>query len=422
MSLLIIDSFDHYATADVTAERKWYTYDQEDSSGGTQAIDPSGGRRSGGALKMSTDDGIFNVISPICRRFGFAGDDTITSACIVGFAFKGSGAGAFVTDFQGTFYPTFYPWAGVKSPFAGPQIANNWLLNIRTQDDTGSLYGMVIFTLESNGQIFAYLGEDPTSSPEAGLQFIGRTDRALHPEQWYFLEFKTLIDNSSGTIEIRVNGETWLSLSGIKTYILSDSAGDPFPGIPQVGWCEVCIGHLSSGTQGVADHGPNAGDHIWHIDDVYVASGGVTDTNDVADFWGDHAIEVKQVTGTGALTQLTPGGADPNWQQVNDDTPDGDVSYNSADNSGDADVYVVEDATSGATVDAIQVLACVRSVLAVAVAQAALRSTGVNYAGPSTLVQTEYIYVHNVWTKDPADDGVISDTDWNAMQVGVRRG
>jgi hypothetical protein len=412
MSLLLIDSFDHYATADVTAERKWSLYTQLDGSD-TPAISPSGGRRSGGAAYFFCD--FQTACSPIARRFGFSGDDTITSACIVGFAFKATGSGAFVTNFiatSGAGYPTFFPYAGVKSPFAGPQ-GRNTLLNIRSQDDAGLLYGMVAFATEENGQISVWRGEDPLSTPEVGYVHLGSTNRALSPEQWYYLEFKVLVDNSSGTVEIRVNRETWLSLSGQKTYLSPD-------GVPHVGWCEVDIGHMVGGSSAIA--GPDAGIHEWYIDDVYIASGDTTSTNDVADFWGDHAITVKQVTGTGALTQLTPGGADPNWQQVNDDTPDGDVSYNSADNIGDADVYVVEDATSGAIVDAIQVVACVRSVLAVALAQAALRSAGVNYAGVSTLVQTEYIYVHHIWTKDPADDGVISDTDWNAMQIGVRRG
>lgn len=407
--LRILDSFDHYATADLLAEAKWQLYTA--GAGGsfyTMAIDPTGGRHGGGALHLTAT--FQDATAPLRKNFApEPGDGTITSACIVGFAFKAEGAGAFVSNFDGASY---YPDA---PPGSLPPQPRNTLLSVRSQDNGGVLYGMVSYSIEKNGCIYVWRGDRSTTLPDAGFVFLGRTDRALKPGKWYYIEIKTVVDNTSGVVEIHVDGEVWLSLTGQDTYLQPD-------GLPHVGWCEVALFHLTAGS---SSFGASAGTHEWYIDDVYVADGDTSSTNDVADFWGDHHMQVRQVTADGALIQMVPSSG-VNHENVDDSTPDGDATYNEAVNALDADLFVCEDAVggAGATIDAMQVVAHVKpGITGAAEASSVLRSAGVNYAGGTFLiVGSNYRFTRHVWTRDPADNGVISGADFNAFQIGVIRG
>lgn len=412
MALLIIDSFDHYSTDDIPS--KWYLYAQEGvgGGGGFTHINGSEGRFGNGALHMSVLQ--LEAAAPISKNFGDGvGGGTISTACIVGFAFKASGPGAFVTNFEGI---SLYPDMGAKS--LAPQ-GRNTLLLIRSQNDQGQLYGMIGYTLEANGQINVWRGEWTATLPEAGFVWLGRTSKVLRPDQWYYIEFRTTIDNGGGEIDIRVNGESWLSLTGQDTYLDPAYPNDP----PHVGWCEVVVGHLVGGIGGIL--GYSVGRHDWYFDDLYIADGSTSATNTVNTFWGDHAIRARRVTADGAVIQFVPAGGGTNYDKVDDLTADGDASYNVAVNAGDTDTFIVEDAVggAGATVEAVQVLADVKaSGTGIAVASAILRSAGVNYQGDVFSIEDEYEFVRHIWTLDPADTGVISGADFNGFEIGVIRG
>lgn len=396
MSMLMLDSFDHYATSDI--ERKWtQLYGQAAQGTGTTAISSGTGRRGTNSLRMRTGASGAGC-EPIARFWAPTAEE-----CIVGFAFKASGAGAFATNAGGNY---LYPWAGIAS--LNP-IGRNTLLLVRSGNFT-----MVGFTLESNGTIMAWRGDDPGTT-EAGFVHLGTTSEALQPNIWYYLEFKVLVHNSAGTVEVKINGVTRMNLTSQDTYI-DPGTTSPYPA-PFVGWDEVVIGHLTASIV-------NAGEHIWDFDDLYVADGSAgTATNDVSDFWGDHRIDARRVTADGAMTQMTPLSGSDHFAMVDDPVPDDDATYNSEGTAGQIDTFVVENApVSGADVDAVQVVYLSRrSQEGNSISKPVLRSGGVNYSGDGFGDTQSYDYRWGIWTKDPSDNGVISDTDWNAMEVGVEK-
>jgi hypothetical protein len=50
-----------------------------------------------------------------------------------------------------------------------------------------------------------------------------------------------------------------------------------------------------------------------------------------------------------------------------------------------------------------------------------IRSGGVDYANTPHGPSASYYFERSIWTKDPDDDGEISDTDFNAMEFGVKK-
>jgi hypothetical protein len=400
MAIKMLDSFDHYATSDI--ERKWTQLYPQSGDPASTTIASGTGRRGSNSLRMSIASSGVGTCEPISRFF-----PSTATVCVVGFAFKATGAGAFVTNTAGTY---LMPWAGLTS--LNPH-GRNWLLNIRSGNR-----GQIIFTLEDNGTIMAWRGENPGST-EPGTVWLGTTSEALEPNQWYYLEFKVLIHNSAGTVDVRINGVNRLSLSGADTYWNPEPAG--YYPIPAVGWDEVVIGHLTCGAGFVI--GQYAGIVTWDFDDLYIADGTSTATNDVVDFWGDHRIDARRITADGATLQMSPLGAGDHYVEVDDLVPDDDTTYNTEDTAGHIDTFVVENAAvAGYVVDAVQVLnLSKRSQEGDSTTKPVLRSAGTNYSGAAKGNNTTYSYGWDIWTKDPADNTTILDTEWNAMEVGVEK-
>ena len=158
MSLLFIDGFDHYATADIN--KKWAS-----ASG---SISSTGGRRGGGAFNTN---GFGNVTS----SNPFASSPTI----IVGGAFKTTSANG-----------------GYRVVFSLKEGATDHLsLCINTDGTISVLRGTQSGTL------------------------LGTSTTAVNQSNWNYVEIKATIHSTTGSIAVRINGtsEAALSLTGINT-------------------------------------------------------------------------------------------------------------------------------------------------------------------------------------------------------------
>jgi len=92
---------------------------------------------------------------------------------------------------------------------------------------------------------------------------LGVTSKALKENTWYYIELKVTIGNS-GSYELRVNGENWLSASGVDTQHTANAYASRLE--------FFC---------------PNTNDAFFQLDDIYVADG----TSGVSDFQGPTKIE-----------------------------------------------------------------------------------------------------------------------------------
>src|SRR4029079_19356311 len=134
-----------------------------------------------------------------------------------------------------------------------------------------------------------------------------------------YLELKVTIDNSVGTVTVRVNGVVWLALTGIDNQATASAT-----------WNELGINRPGSTTAGIQ----------WDCDDLYVGDGsGAAPWND---FLGECRVDARVPTGPGATTTWTPS-VGANWQCVDEIPPNDDTDFTTAAAAGLTDTFVVED-------------------------------------------------------------------------------
>lgn len=358
MALLYCDSFDTYATADILQ-----TWNQ---LAGAPDISPTigafGRRSSNGARWTSTfgPDAGKTLLKNLVPS-----DDTF----IGGFAFKADLVGF-------TAYDT-----GTSDD---PDESNGTpvILYIRKLGVTH-----VWFRVNTTGTISAY----------RSTTVLGTTSLALNLGVTTYIEVKVLLHASAGTVDIRFNGASVLSLTGLDT----QNGGT-------VGWDEFGIGHISIGVNDTT---------TWDYDDLYVCdgSGGVND-----DFLGDVAITPIYPNGTGTHSDGTPStGADQ--YAVVDETPmNGDTDYNTLAAVADRDSFAFPNApVASATILGVQVRTQARlDSGGTAGLKAMTRIGGTDYDGAEGAVGGSYTVHRQIWDVKPSDATAWVDTDINAAEFG----
>jgi hypothetical protein len=172
MALLFLDSFDHYATADIL--EKW-----TGTISGAPTISAGNGRRSSASLNLGSNASVSKVLTP-------SGPTVIS-----GLAYK------FTSLTQRSFI-------GVTNG-ATPQMA--LVINI-------------------DGTISAYRGLDIPASASGTL--LGTSVVALSSGIYYFLEMKFTLDDVAGVVEVRVDGVPILTLTGVDTNNAGSNAWNVF--------------------------------------------------------------------------------------------------------------------------------------------------------------------------------------------------
>lgn len=156
MTLRFVDSFDHYATADLGLKYS--------STGGSPAISAGNGRRSTACLRISST--AYSVTRVLDSQ----------STWIVGFSFR---------------------MAALPS------------------GDTSFL----LFQDAGSAQLEVVARADGTLRASRSGTVLGTSSSSLAAATTYYIETKVVIHNSTGTFEIRVNGSStgWIALSGQDT-------------------------------------------------------------------------------------------------------------------------------------------------------------------------------------------------------------
>ncbi len=156
MSLLFIDGFDHYATADF-GKKGW-------NAGSAATISSTLGRRGGGCLRIGGSSGV------LCSRT-FAAANTV----FVGMSFSHSSGGG----------------------GGGDQL-------FKLQD-------------AASDQIQLHLNADKTLSVRRSTTVLGTTVVSLVTGTTYYIELKVTVHNTTGAYELRINGANVLSATNVDT-------------------------------------------------------------------------------------------------------------------------------------------------------------------------------------------------------------
>lgn len=333
MSLLFIDGFDHYATADLT--KKWTTNNNA-------TISSSSGRRGGGALNI-------NYSSYYVAK-GVANSATL----IVGFHIN----------------PPAY-------------AASNFEF-LRFSD--GGTTQIAIYRLTS-GALQVYNGSFTVLGATAGGVLA---DSIAH-----YVEVKIKFHGSTGTVDIRIDGVSVLSLTGKNT-----------------------IGSANAYANLVTLFGAATFVNCYY-DDFYICDAlGSTNNN----FLGDVRIDTIYPTSDGNYSQFTPSTGSTHYTLV-DETAPNTTDYNDGAAVGDRDSYGMGNlsALASQTVYGVQVNAAIVKDDAGAKSVATfVRSGSTNGDGASAALSTSQVYVSQVFETDPNGSIAWTESSVNAMEAGVK--
>lgn len=338
MALRFLDGFDHYTTA-ASFGYKYNTY--------TVSAVPTAGRRSGSNAARLGNYGGDYIMKTL--------DDQTT--WIVGFAYKREAAG------------------------------NSELPLVQLRDSSGSIQiGLYMHCID--GLLRLWRGDMST--------LLATSSSAIPLNTWCYIELKTFINDTTGTLELRVNGTTVATYTGDTKQSSSLNTARTI--------------RLAGGVYSNA---------YGYIDDLYVCDGTGTTNND---FLGDCRVDTLYPNGVGNSAQFTPTGSATNWENVDEIPPDEDTSYNASGTAGAIDSFAFTDATIlNASVFGVQANILARKDDAgTRTLRAVARVNGANYEGSDQSLGDTYLNQQQIWALNPATSVSWTEADINAAEFGYK--
>lgn len=373
MALLFMDSFDHYVTADIT--EKWTQIVAPVVGQDTDPVIGAYGRNSTQGMRcaQSNTDGLHHT-APVGVTVAASG-----ATCVAGVACKYGGTASF-----NTFGVEVNP---EESSYDFSNAGSNYIISIRDTNTT-----QVWFRVNTNGTISALRGTAYAST------VLGTTSSSLQVDVWAYVEVKVVIDDTVGTVEVRINGTPGLTLTGQDTKQSSNAA-----------WNEVRFGYASK----------SSGTVTIDLDDVYICDGSGSLNND---FLGDVTISALYASGAGNTTGWTAS-AGSNYQCVDEATPNDDTDYVSTSTVDAKDTYAFTDCAAGATIKAVQLLSAVRKgAEGPGKIKHVVRSNSTDYdSAEMGIGGTSYSYCRTVHETDPATGVAWTESGFNGAEFGVKK-
>jgi hypothetical protein len=243
-------------------------------------------------------------------------------------------------------------------------------------------------TVTATGQLAVYRGGS------AGTQLAATSAGYLVAGIWHYFELKATINNTTGTYEVRVDGNSSPILSGSGANTRQSS------------------NNYANAIQFVSASGSHTFDDVYLIN----TSGAVNN-----DFLGDTRIEGRVPTGVGNYAQFTPS-AGANWQNVDEIPPNDDTDYNSSStvNNKDSFAHSSLSSLSGTVrwvthwIDGRKDDAGTRKVAPL------FRISSTDYVGSDDTLSTSYQYFRQVYETSPATSTAWTVSEINASEVGYK--
>ncbi len=243
------------------------------------------------------------------------------------------------------------------------------------------------------------INPDNTSAFMSGSTLLQVSDQPTQDNNFQTWEIKCTIDNTTGLVQVQVDGD-----------LLIDYSGDT----------QVSANAYATGM--AMYEGANASrnidhDHYLLLDDVAGPDG--AHPND--DFIGDCRIGAIFPSGAGATTDWTPDSGS-NYARVDENPYDDDTSYVQSSTVGNKDTYVYDDVPATFT-DIVGCLvnmrakrtdASTRSIAAVA------RSNGAEADSSDCALSDSYAYYQRVFEVDPDTGDQWTEAAVNAAEFGQK--
>lgn len=212
---------------------------------------------------------------------------------------------------------------------------------------------------------------------------------------WSYLEVKVLSNDTTGTVEVRINGDTKLSLTGIDTKVGSNAYHDAvrFLGI-------TAIGHS--------------------IDDVYILDGSGSANNN---FLGDQRVVAIFPNAEGTTNDFTPSTGTDNSALVDEVAPNDDTDYVESSTVGHKDLYAYGNISGLGTIAGVQVNTDCRetdasdfNVITV------VRSNVTESDDAGQALTASYLTKFRIVEQDPDTAAAWTEAGVNAAEFGVKVG
>jgi hypothetical protein len=248
----------------------------------------------------------------------------------------------------------------------------------------GTLGVNVLFNPAASSSIAAKLGST-TLETFSGFQVL------INTNIWYYLELKVLCHPTDGTIEVRLNGTTVISLSGINT----QTGAEPYYNVVSL-WSS----------------------YHSRCDDFYVCDGAGTACND---FQGVCKVIGIFPNADTATTQWTPSTGITHYNLV-DENPPNTSDYVSTNTQAKTDLYSYPSITGDATIIGIQVNTQVNLPSGTSViVESPIVSNGVADIGPDTqILSSSYVDARHISMTNPDTGLAWTVEDLAAAQIGVK--
>lgn len=347
MALLHIDGFDHYVTADIL--KKFGA-----TNNGTVGIVSTGGRRNGG---------YFNIIVS-----------------------KDYAAEKFVPTFSGSTVIVGSAW---KSDTGS---TNNSWFPITVVGSDGNI--QVLLNVTTQMQIRAYrpnAGVPWHNASGAMTNLLGTSAVGVLPfNSWAYVELKTYLHGSAGTVVVRVNGVTVLDLTGQNTTVSSTS-------VSAIALCGMAA---------------------W--DDLYICDSSGSTNND---FLGDCRVDAHYPTADGTTHTWTPSTSTVHYSLI-DETAPNTTDYNSTATLNAIDTFVTEDfKNTGGTIYGVQTNLCaIKEDAGVCTMAPVVRPASTDRVGTGFSPSADsYLYFSNVYELNPETSAAWAESEFNATEFGYKK-
>ena len=263
--------------------------------------------------------------------------------------------------------------------------------------DSGT--SQVTLCVNSVGQLYVTRGTSSGSLVSGQVAPLATSVNALQTNVWYFLEFMSVINSTTGSATVRVNGVNWINVSSVNTQNSANSTANTI----QIGFDSGSIPSI-----------PN----VILVDDLYICDSTGTKNNT---FLGDCRVETLYPNGAGANTNWTPkSGA--NYTNVNEAQFDGDTSYVSSCTVNQVDTYTMNSLpTTPVKIFGIQqTFAVSKSDAGNRSASGQILSGGSTTANSAAGVPNSYLFMRNIAELDPATGVSWVASGVNSVQTGIK--
>lgn len=350
MTLLYMDSFDHYDTGH--KDEKWY----DAGNSGYIQINSGTGRRGTDSLRITANGAAAYPFADIYYN------STARQTWFVGFAIKFTSWSSSGQSDRHIVFPSF----------ASSQV-------------TRELY---LFREWPSGVLAVRRGR------YSGGTTIDTGTTELQLNRWYHIDMKYYADDSSGTVDVYLDGVSDISFGPGDTVYSSNQ-------ITRVGF-----GHESYS-------------EFTYIDDLYICddAGGAPQNT----YLWDVKAEYLPPNGAGTSTDFTPS-AGSNYQCVDENPPNDDTDYVSETTASDHDTYTYADllSTSGTVYGTQQMLLARKDDAGVRSIKTVCRSGTTDYPNSNThTVADSYEYYMDILEEDPDTAAAWTISGVNAAEFGV---